>query len=652
MLTLGYGFVVFDGLDEISNLPQRRDAVHSIEAFCRRFPLARVVVTSRPEGYYGAPLDSLLFSAYHLPDFTEDQVRDYVHRWFKLTYNASGQGSVSVSDGFLRDSAVHASDLRTNPLMLSLLCMVYRYVGYIPENRPRIYEECTELLFERWDNIRHVRRDIEPDNKGRYLVQELAYYFFKHQTTQSGIEEAKLLLVLQEYLRRNVTSDIEAARSRAREFLDYCAGRAWVLTMIGTSPKGDRVFAFSHRTFMEYFVACYLVRQHSNVRDFAQALREYIIQGSSDVIPQIAIQRYDERHADGVDDCLSVLLFDSASVISKVECRHLPFVIRCTQTMYPSPRTMEKVFFASIRCYLASRELSLFSALNVGGTDHATTLELFARKVIDGDLQNKDTSIATRVGCCLLLIAQGDVRFDALTSEICESLIPDLGKCRRYFPDALTVMVKNKRLSLDDLSAACSAEQLIRTVRFMNMKTIREDGALIQELKSLFGELGRLSHSASGLSPSDLASVADKFGSGSMLSDLLEFLFSSPGPALPMAPGTMIEMLDIVENSGVDALGIINAVLDECNGFRPFIVTLILGGCELDNSLRTPLIDLGDGRLKMSYLWKIQESRDLGEDVDRGTLMHLRKFGLTQPWLDFVRSWARGEYSILIDDDP
>ena len=99
ILVLGYGLVVFDGLDEISNLSLRRDAVLAIESFCRRYPLTRVVVTSRPEGYSGAPLNPLMFSAYRLPDFSESQVVEYVSKWFQATRGTSGLDSSSAAKG-------------------------------------------------------------------------------------------------------------------------------------------------------------------------------------------------------------------------------------------------------------------------------------------------------------------------------------------------------------------------------------------------------------------------------------------------------------------------------------------------------------------------------------------------------------------------
>jgi NACHT domain len=679
LLVLGYGLVVFDGLDEITSLASRRDAVHAIESFCRRFPLARTIVTSRPEGYSGATLDSTIFTAYRLPDFTDDQVDDYVNRWFALTYTPAELGTASPADSFLRDSAVHAHDLRTNPLMLSLLCMVYKYSGYIPENRPRIYEECSELLFERWDSVRHIRPEIEPDTKGRYLVQELAYYFFKHQGGQGGIEERLLLLVLQDYLRRNVISDVEVARRRARDFLNYCAGRAWIISMIGTSPRGDRIFAFTHRTFMEYFVACYLVRQNSNVKDFVHSLREYIKEGSSDVIPQIAIQRYEELAADGLDDCLSILLFDSTSVTSKVRSHYLPFVMRCVKSMHPSPRTMEKIFTAACQSYSSSHDESVFKGLNVSGTDYAPSLKHFILSALGDSSLSEEMSFAMKAGSIHLLLEQDPPFDDSLLSRIQRSLSSDGQELQRYkhsFPDGLTAMVRRRALSIDEFASACSAEQLIRTVRFSGAKTIRGQGALLQEMNSLFRRIQALTDTSAvvdaddefddddeeieadrrefNLTPLALSTLAsaEEFGLGSMLSDLISFLFQSPGIVLPMRPGAMKVLSRAFSDANYQEKRCIYELMSGHPQFSCLMFAVLAGSTELYDSPGGSIISQlpvspFDGRV----FYSLAEHRRNQYPFDRGITLRLRRWHLNSEWFEYVRSWTEAKISVVVDED-
>lgn len=126
-----------------------------IERFCTGFPKARVVVTSRIAGYSNGRLDPALFSAYRIIEFDHARVKQFVRHWFALTEPLHGSSAEQLATAFLRESEV-VSELRSNPLMLSLLCLLYRGEGYIPRNRATIYGNCSNMLFDRWDRVRGI----------------------------------------------------------------------------------------------------------------------------------------------------------------------------------------------------------------------------------------------------------------------------------------------------------------------------------------------------------------------------------------------------------------------------------------------------------------------------------------------------------------
>ena len=66
------------------------------------------------------------------------------------------------------------SDLRSNTLMLSLMCNIYRQENYIPENRPKIYQKCAEMLFKKWDKHRGINPGITiQDSKIESLISHI-----------------------------------------------------------------------------------------------------------------------------------------------------------------------------------------------------------------------------------------------------------------------------------------------------------------------------------------------------------------------------------------------------------------------------------------------------------------------------------------------
>jgi predicted NACHT family NTPase len=172
MMQQGRALVIFDGLDELVNPTRRRVIRDDIEAFWVRFPATRVLVTAREIGYEQAPMDAVDFNRFRLSEFDDDQVGAYVHRWFGAHPDIASQQRDRQAAAFLRESQRVVSDLRRNPLLLALMCNIYKGEGYIPTNRPDVYEKCSNMLLRRWD----ATRNIESQRPlGAHLERTLEY---------------------------------------------------------------------------------------------------------------------------------------------------------------------------------------------------------------------------------------------------------------------------------------------------------------------------------------------------------------------------------------------------------------------------------------------------------------------------------------------
>jgi len=143
LLLTGRAVVIFDGLDELLDTTRRRDVTNRVERFCAEYPQAPVLVTSRLIGYDQARLDDTQFTCYRLGRFGSEEVDDYVRKWFALDEDARADDA----EAFLAESA-SVPDLRSNPLLLSLMCILYRGKGSLPRNRAEVYGQCATLLSE------------------------------------------------------------------------------------------------------------------------------------------------------------------------------------------------------------------------------------------------------------------------------------------------------------------------------------------------------------------------------------------------------------------------------------------------------------------------------------------------------------------------
>ena len=78
----GSALVVFDGLDELESISLRKAAVLAIEGASTRYPLSKVLVTSRRVGYAAVRLQADLFVEMRIRPFDQGQIEQYVSAWF------------------------------------------------------------------------------------------------------------------------------------------------------------------------------------------------------------------------------------------------------------------------------------------------------------------------------------------------------------------------------------------------------------------------------------------------------------------------------------------------------------------------------------------------------------------------------------------
>lgn len=342
LLLSGRAVVIFDGLDELLEASDRREVSADIESFARLYPAAPLLVTSREVGYEQAPLDPDRFGAYRLADFDDERVKEYVDKWFALDRELSARERETETRAFMDDSNL-VEDLRANPLMLALMCNIYRGEGYIPRNRPGVYEKCAVMLFERWDRGRRINVPLEFERHLRPTMQYLASWIYSEASLQVGVTERRLVDKAAEYLEQRRFGDADAARQEARRFIEFCRGRAWVFSDAGLTPVGETLYQFTHRTFLEFFTAERLVRTNPTPTDLLRALLPRVQRGEWDVVAQLACQLQDNNVEGAADELLAGLLpshFDSSN---EAHSYMLSFACRCLEFLVPSPQVAQSL---------------------------------------------------------------------------------------------------------------------------------------------------------------------------------------------------------------------------------------------------------------------------------------------------------------------
>jgi NACHT domain len=328
LLLSGSAIVFFDGLDELVDTARRKEVTQRVENFSMYYPLASVIVTSRRIGYSQAKLEPSQFSTFQLAAFTEAQTKEYAEKWFSQERRLSDQEPAQWADAFARESAA-VPDLRSNPLMLALLCILYRGEGSLPRNRPAVYERCSTLLFETWDSSRSVYVDLRVRDLMEPVLRHLAHWLLVRNVASPIVTEQQLTDETARYLQDRSYEDIAKAARAAREFVEFCKGRAWVFTEVGTSAEGEPLFTFSHRTFLEYFAASYLASTCDSPERLASVLGPHIARQEWDVVAQLALQIKARQIQDGGTRFYSALLSSRRYSATDSIGNLISFLARC-----------------------------------------------------------------------------------------------------------------------------------------------------------------------------------------------------------------------------------------------------------------------------------------------------------------------------------
>ena len=331
LLLSGGAAVIFDGLDELIDTGRRLEVTRTIEQFCEQYPLAPVLVTSRLVGYDEARLDDAQFTRYEIAGFDEERTRAYVRNWFALDDAASAQDR---ADAFMAESE-QAEDLRSNPLMLSLMCILYQGEGSLPRDRPGVYEQCSRLLFDRWDARRQIRYELRARSHIEPALRQLAYWLF---TRNDGTEvtERELIARTADYLHERGFEQRADAEDAAREFVEFCRGRAWILSDAGTTARGEPLYTFTHRTFLEYFAAYHLASVCDTPQQLAAELAPYIAREEWEVVAELALQIKDRVQDRGAERFFTALIGERERS-AEARARVLEFLAGCLTFVEPPP---------------------------------------------------------------------------------------------------------------------------------------------------------------------------------------------------------------------------------------------------------------------------------------------------------------------------
>ena len=281
LVTRGSCVLIFDGLDEVTNLNDRRKVSRWIEQLAASDSAGnRYIVTSRVAGYREAPLESG-FSRFTLCEFDLDDIQSFVMRWYE-----SVSSSVMSEDAPVRNRQVaHFTDrlldvmrekpgiqqLAHNPLLLTIVLLVYSNRARLPEERAKLYQECIDVLLEHLQQAKleesyrgafHELQALRLDQR-RDLLKTVALWLHENERTEAGDEE------LIDKALSTLLPAMGCQLSVAKPFLKETEERSGLIVQRAGG------LGFSHLAFQEFLAALALAESEDPVQaiDFLAGMR-------------------------------------------------------------------------------------------------------------------------------------------------------------------------------------------------------------------------------------------------------------------------------------------------------------------------------------------------------------------------------------------
>jgi predicted NACHT family NTPase len=249
ILKQGKVLILLDGLDEVPGQSRRevQDHIYKFSQF-QHYYKNRFILTCRTQTI---EYISDKFKPVEVADFNPEQVEFFALNWFTALAETPEQGA-TLKAHFMAKLRLPqnkpTAELAVTPILLSLTCWVFDYLKDLPPKRSDLYEQGINLLLEKWDKKRGVRRELGSEAYRKLSVGEkkklLSYVAARKFEQEQYVlfEQGEIQEYIAKY-RGISTEDSEAV-------LDAIAAQNGLLI-----ERAHGFWSFSHLTFQEYFTA-------------------------------------------------------------------------------------------------------------------------------------------------------------------------------------------------------------------------------------------------------------------------------------------------------------------------------------------------------------------------------------------------------------
>jgi hypothetical protein len=290
----GSCLVLLDGLDEVTDDARRRTLALWVEQQVRAYGSCRFLITSRPYGFKSNPLNGA--TVVEVQPFTPDQIRQFIQSWSLaqevLSNNRDDRAVRLLADHRASDllrrlfSNAALAALAVNPLLLTMIALVHRYRGVLPERRVELFSEICDVFLGHWQAAKGLSVALTSAQK-RAVLQPLAFYMMTLRVREIDRDGAfSAIMAPLAGLGGTVHLDPQA-------FLSQVESESGLIM-----ERSPGIYSFAHLTIQEYLAAAH-VREAADasllgnvISDgwWRETIRLYVAQGDATSIVRACLQ--------------------------------------------------------------------------------------------------------------------------------------------------------------------------------------------------------------------------------------------------------------------------------------------------------------------------------------------------------------------------
>ncbi len=266
-LESGKLLILFDGLDEVptGNLD---NVIGKIGDFVDRYSQNRFIASCRIAAYTGG---FTRFTEVEMADFGDSQIQMYIKNWFASTpdqHRHQLDEEMNTDDQCWKtlNKPEHQAtkELARNPLLLTLLCMVYDGSQNFSRNRASLYEDALNIFLKEWAAEKRV-------NRGASINQYLDIADEKWMLSKIAAENlvANRLFFTQDEIIEQIQ---DFGEGNVNTLETFNVPKIFDTILIDQGLFVEQVkgsYSFSHLSFQEYLTANYIAGNTRSIRGLA-----------------------------------------------------------------------------------------------------------------------------------------------------------------------------------------------------------------------------------------------------------------------------------------------------------------------------------------------------------------------------------------------